>query len=315
MGIPIILIVDDVETNRFILRDIISDMGYRPVLTENGVQALKVVERIRPQLIILDVAMPEMDGYEFCRIMKGNADTREIPIIFISAFDDPSDIVKGFNLGGEDYVTKPFIPEVVKARVSLHLKLSETSRNLSEMNRKLQLSISEHLKCIEDEKRNVLCAVVRTVQENPEYNRMRMERLSYNAKTLSEAMQLSPQYGNRISDSYIEIMELAAKLCEIGNIGLLQDIKEIENDSDFIQMTLEIVESYRENWDGSGFPNGWKGAEIPLCAQIIAVAYTYCVLTEKNSSGDVLQLMEKDAGKKFNPDIFAILKKVHRQLH
>ena len=94
-----ILIVDDVEQNRFVLRDIINDMGYLPILTENGIQALKMVERDRPQLIILDVAMPEMDGYEFCKIVKDNADTRDIPIVFISAFDDPADIVKGFGLG------------------------------------------------------------------------------------------------------------------------------------------------------------------------------------------------------------------------
>ena len=128
-----ILIVDDVETNRFILRDIMTELGYLPALTENGIQALKFVERKKPQLIILDVAMPEMDGYEFCRIMKENANTRDIPIIFISAFDDPADVVKGFNLGGADYITKPFIPEVVKARVGLHLKLSETSKDLEEM--------------------------------------------------------------------------------------------------------------------------------------------------------------------------------------
>ena len=92
-SVPLILIVDDVETNRFVLRDIIAEMGYRPVLTENGLQALKIVERHRPQLIILDVAMPQMDGYEFCQIMKQNANTRDIPIIFISAFDEPEDIV------------------------------------------------------------------------------------------------------------------------------------------------------------------------------------------------------------------------------
>ena len=85
--IPQILIVDDVEANRFILRDIIADMGYIPILTENGIQALKVVERCDPRLILLDIAMPEMDGYEFCRIMKEDANTRDIPIIFISAFD------------------------------------------------------------------------------------------------------------------------------------------------------------------------------------------------------------------------------------
>ena len=95
----LILIVDDVEANRFVLRNIISDMGCQPVLAENGVQALKLVEKIRPSVILLDVAMPEMDGYEFCQIMKDNPDTRDIPIVFISAFDDPSDVIKGFEIG------------------------------------------------------------------------------------------------------------------------------------------------------------------------------------------------------------------------
>ena len=77
---PWILIVDDVETNRFVLRNIITDMGLQPILAENGVQALRIVERHRPQLILLDVSMPEMDGYEFCRLMKEDPVTRDIPI-------------------------------------------------------------------------------------------------------------------------------------------------------------------------------------------------------------------------------------------
>ena len=138
-----ILIVDDIEANRFVLRNIIVDMGYQPILAENGVQALKILPKCRPQLILLDISMPEMDGYELCKILKGNVTTRSIPVIFISAFDDAQDIVKGFEVGGEDYITKPFIPEVIQARVSLHLKLSEATRNLSEMNRRLKTSVAK----------------------------------------------------------------------------------------------------------------------------------------------------------------------------
>ena len=90
-----ILVVDDVDANRFVLRDIIQEMGHQPVLAENGMQALKIMERIRPQLMILDIAMPGMDGYEFCKLMKDDPVTRNIPIIFISAFDDPADVVRG----------------------------------------------------------------------------------------------------------------------------------------------------------------------------------------------------------------------------
>ena len=94
-----ILIIDDVETNRFVLRNIITDMGYQPVLAENGKQGLKIMERIVPDLILLDVAMPEMDGFEFADIIQKDVKTRNIPIIFISAFDAPQDIVKGFAAG------------------------------------------------------------------------------------------------------------------------------------------------------------------------------------------------------------------------
>lgn len=317
---PLILVVDDVETNRFVLRDIITEMGYRPVLTENGLQALKLVERHKPQLIVLDVAMPEMDGYEFCRIMKENANTRDIPIIFISAFDDPTDIVKGFNLGGEDYITKPFIPEVVKARIGIHLKLSETSKNLADMNRKLQTSISEQLRHMEQEKKNVLYALIRVVQESDGYDKVQMERLCYNAKILAEAMQLSPKYGDIISDKYIETLEMAAPLCEWGNVAILSDILKMEGYNEFIQMAIDIVESKNENWDGSGQPNGKKGEEIPLSAQIMVVVSTYCNLTaweafDKEQCVEVaFRVMQEEMGVRFNPDVFAIFRKIYRLL-
>lgn len=117
----VILIVDDVEMNRAILEEIIKDMGYRAVLAENGVQALEEFKRCNPDLVLTDVSMPEMDGHELCRILKAKPQTRDVPVIFISAFGESEDVVKGFALGGNDYIVKPFIPEVVQARVKLHL--------------------------------------------------------------------------------------------------------------------------------------------------------------------------------------------------
>lgn len=129
-----ILIVDDVEGQRFILRNIIIDMGYQPVLAGSGPQALKVFPRCNPRLVLLDVAMPEMDGYEVCRILKSNPETSGVPVIFISAFEEVEEILKGFEAGCTDYVTKPFIPEVVKARIGVHLKLAEAEERLVGMN-------------------------------------------------------------------------------------------------------------------------------------------------------------------------------------
>lgn len=349
-AIPRILIVDDVEANRFVLRDIIVSMGYQPILTENGMQALKMVQRIKPQLIILDIAMPEMDGYEVCQQIKQDVDTRGIPIIFISAFDEPEDIVKGFTLGGEDYITKPFIPEVVKARVGMHLKLYEANRSMSEINRKLQVSISEQHRRMEMERRSVLYALIRVARENASYDENYMDRLCYNCRILTEAMQLSETFDHLISDSYVDTIELATPLCDLGNLAIstnilqkkgtltveenavmrthtqigariLRDIAEAGNDNNFIHMAVDIANYHHENWDGSGYPEGKKGDEIPLSAQIVAVVSAYCALTENRtyreafSHESAFKILEEDVGKKFNPDIFWILKKIVRQLH
>ena len=144
-----ILIVDDVETNRFVLRNIIVDMGHKPMLAENGVQAFKIIERNKPNLILLDVSMPEMDGYELCSKLKANAETKDIPIIFISAFDETDDIIKGFEIGGDDYITKPFIMEVVQARVNVLLQIASVRGELQDANKKLASSVNEQIKQIE----------------------------------------------------------------------------------------------------------------------------------------------------------------------
>lgn len=126
-----ILIVDDAETQRFILRNIILEMGYQPVLAESGAQALKVFLRCNPRMVLLDVSMPEMDGFEVCRRLKENPDTRDVPVIFISAFESPEEIAMAFKAGGADFVAKPLLPEVVRARVGVHLKLAEAMEKLS----------------------------------------------------------------------------------------------------------------------------------------------------------------------------------------
>lgn len=344
-----ILVVDDVDTNRFLLRDMIVEMGYQPLLAANGAQALKIVERLHPQLIISDIAMPEMDGYELCSILKNDPVTRNIPIIFISAYDNAKDIVKGFQLGGEDYITKPFIPDIVKARVGLHLKLYETNRELSESNRLLQASIQKQLHQIEEEKKNVLYALTRVARENAAYDVKHMERLCTNCRILAEAMQLTKEYSNEITDIYIDTIELAAPLCDIGNAAIstdvlqkdeplsdeeraqiqkhttigaqiIKDVQEVGDSNEFLQMSCEIAGSHHEHWDGTGYPCGKSKNEIPLSAQIVAVVSVYCALTEKRtyrdaySKDEAMQIIAEKAGSCFNPIICDILQKIIRQM-
>ena len=348
-NLPRVMIVDDVEANRFILKNIIETMDCQPILAENGIQAMKIVNKLMPSLILLDVAMPEMDGYEFCKLMKGNPATRSIPIIFISAYDEPKDIVRGFELGSEDYITKPFIPEVVKARVGVHLKLHNATKDLLDMNRKLTASVAEQLRQIEKEKKNVLYALANLARENSSYEEAHMERLSYNCGILAQAMQLSVSYEHLISDAYVETIKIASPLCDMGNIVVPRDIlqkrsalthDEVEimrshttagakmfrdinaggDYNDFMEMCIDVAQSHHENWDGSGYPNGLKADEIPISAQIVAIMGAYCALTEIRTYRDsftkeeALDILEKDAGTKFNPEICAICRKISRQL-
>ena len=177
-----------------------------------------------------------------------------------------------------------------------------------------------------------------------------MERLCYNCRILAEAMQLSADYSHLISDAYIDTIELAAPLCDLGNVAIptellqkkgslsqeerdvirthaavgakiLQDIMDTGDYNDFLQMSLDIAHYHHENWDGSGYPCGKSGEEIPLSAQIVSVVSAYCAMTEDRVYRDsyhieeTLTMMEADAGKKFNPNIFRILRKIYRQLH
>lgn len=339
-----ILIVDDVESNRVILGEIIKNMGCQPFLAESGEQALKMVNECCPQLVLTDISMPGMDGYELCRILKRNEETRNIPIVFISAFDNPKDIIEGFFLGGADYITKPFISEVVQARVGVHLRLYEANRELMEMNRRLQVSVNEQIKQMELEKKNILYALANIVAKNSNYEKEHMKRLSYNCKILAQGMQLSPLFEDKISDTFIDTIELAAPLCDIGNIGIPKEVLSRETEltreetaivqnhtiigaeflsdlyvgndyNDFISTSIDIARHHHENWDGSGYPDGLKGKDIPLAAQIVSVMERYCTLTEKNHNREtVLAIMDKEAGVKFNPDIFEICCKILRQL-
>ena len=212
----VVLVVDDVETNRVILGEIIESMGCKVVLAENGTEALEKVREELPHLVLTDISMPEMDGYELCRVLKANAETKAIPIIFISAFDNPKDIVKGFDLGGGDYITKPFIPELVQARVNVHLSLYEANVGIREANRRLQVSVNEQLRQMEQERKNVLYALAGVAAENSWHSSDYIERMKYNCRILAQSLQLSPLFEDQVSDNFVETVGFAAPLCDIG---------------------------------------------------------------------------------------------------
>ncbi len=347
---PQILIVDDVDTNLMILENIIQEMGYIPKCASSAAQAASLISESRPQLILLDVFMPEMDGYEFCERLKENAITRDIPVIFISAADTSEDKVRGFNLGAVDYIGKPFDMTEVIMRVRNHLKLYEMQQELEMTNRRLHSVISSQARRIEDEQKNILYALAALTEERDAETENHMENVSLNCRMLAQSLQFSPDFTEEISESFINMIEVASRLHDIGKIQIPSDylmergewdLKEVQTsknhaeqgaeileqvyqytpENSFLPMAIEIARYHHARWDGKGYPVGLAGKDIPLSARITTIADMYDTLVgeleEKNAENleRCLKLVEEGSGTLFDPKIVRVFLKIKKRLY
>ena len=345
---PQILIVDDVEANLMILENIILQMGHTPRCASSANEAAKLIAEQLPQLILLDVFMPEMDGYEFCERLKENPVTRDIPIIFISAADSSEDKVRGFNLGAVDYIGKPFEVTEVTMRVRNHLKLYEVQQELELSNRRLHSVISSQARRIEEEQKNILYALAALAQGKELNGRSHLDHVSYNCRILTQSLQFSPDFSEEISESFINTIEVASRLHDIGNIQapcnlllvdktlkpeemeivkchveqgaeILERVYASTPENSFLPMAIDIARYHHARWDGSGYPQDAAGKDIPLSARITTVLDIYDTLRGMRSYKDdytqeeSLKIMEEGRGILFDPEILDVFFKVQKQ--
>lgn len=345
--VPRILIVDDVETNLLILENMIEGMGYTPMCAASAAEALALLSENLPQLILLDVFMPEMDGYEFCERLKSNPVTRDIPIIFISAADSSEDKVRGFKLGAVDYIAKPFEITEVTMRVNNHLKLHEMQQELEMSNRRLHSVISSQARRIEDEQKNILYAMAALTEERDAESANHMEHVAYNCRMLAQSLQFSPEFTEEISEGFINTIEVASRLHDIGKLCVpTDDVEEVRQgdrtqiqhharlgaeilervyqntpENSFLPMAIEIARYHHACWDGSGYPGGISGKAIPLSARIAIVADSYDILTgEQGQEGtyspeESIRMIQEKSGTYFDPDIVRVFVKIRNRLH
>lgn len=344
-----ILIVDDITANLVILTEIIKNAGYvaRPVTSAR--QAMSAIEVHMPQLILLDVSMPEMDGFEFCEKLKKDINTREIPIIFISALDSVEDKIKGFKLGAVDFISKPFVMEEVTLRINNHLKIYKMQQELEVYNRRLHKMVNDQLRKISDERKNIIYALAKLSEARENEAEDHMHNIGHNCRVLAMGMQFSPIFEKQVSNSFVDIIELAAPLHDIGKISIsdkillkptkltkkemkiiethteigakqLMEIYKLNENNDFIKMAIDIAYYHHERWDGQGYPKGLAGEDIPLPARIMAVADVYDSLVSERvyknaySQEESIELIKKESGKMFDPNIIEIFNKIKRQL-
>ncbi len=347
-----ILIVDDVEVNLIILEEIIKDMGYYPLCAQSVKEALQMIQDSDqlPRVILSDISMPEIDGFSFCSMLKKDPYTRDIPVIFISAMDRASDLSQGFALGAVDYISKPFDKTEVEMRISTHLKLYSMQMDLEENNRNLSVVVARQMEKLRIEQKNIMTAFARLIERKENIGSSHSENILYNSRILALGMQFSPMFEDEISDDFIDTIESSARLHDIGKVMIpdsillkngplteeerkvimthaeigaqtLIDIYDGTEYNDFVRMAIDIAWYHHENWDGSGYPKGLKGKEIPLSARIVKLVDVFDAMINQRRYRNAIPLdrtlayIEENAGIMFDPDIVRVFMKIYRNFH
>ncbi len=349
---PTILIVDDEPINIRLLMDLLNP-HYRLIAARDGETALKrASEESDLDAILLDVVMPGMDGYEVCNRLKKEEATKDIPVIFVSAMGDTGDETLGLELGAADYITKPISPPIVLARLRTHVLLKRAREGLRQQNKILEERVAERTKELSlTQDITILClASLAETRDSETGNHIR--RTQFYVKALAEQLRKNPHYENDLDDKTVDQLFKSAPLHDIGKVGVPDDIllkpgkltdEEFEimkthttigrdaileaeeklveakgelSENNFLRYAREIAYSHQEKWDGSGYPEGLSGTDIPLSARLMAVAEVYDALISKRvykpafSHDKAVKIILKGSGAHFDPDVIAAFEEV-----
>lgn len=336
----IILIVDDTVENITVLDGILRP-EYKTIAAKNGKKAISLAIDKKPDLILLDVMMPEMDGYEVLNILKKNPDLEDIPVMFVTAKGETQDETYGLELGAVDYIVKPVVPAIVLARVKTQLELMKARIILKNQNQILEQRVVERTKELlltRDVTFQGLAALAETRDNDTGAH---IQRTSEYVKVLSRELLVNSLYKDEITSENILDFTKSAPLHDIGKVGVsdlillkpgkLDDdefklmkmhttygsdaILKAENrlgSNSFLKTAREIALNHHERWDGKGYPNQKKGLEIPLSGRIMAVADVYDALISKRvyKAGmpheQAIGIIEQGSGTQFDPEIVRV---------
>ena len=337
--IATVLVVDDTPENLTLMGALLRD-HFMVKVANNGEKALKIaMSDTPPDLVLLDIMMPGLDGYEVCRRLKATAATRDIPVIFLTARSDPDDERMGLALGAVDYITKPISPPILLARVNTHLALKATADFLRDKSAYLEREVALRtleVQAIQDVTIMAMTSLAET-RDNETGNHIRCIQLY--VKALAERLRNHPRFEAVLNERMIELLYKSAPLHDIGKIGIPDSIllkpgkltveefevmkthttlgrKAIEDAERrlgmrvaFLSVSKEIAYSHQEKWDGSGYPQGLAGDQIPVSARLMAVADVYDALINKRvykaafSHDQTCSTIVKGKGTHFDPDM------------
>ncbi|MCC8998155.1 MAG: two-component system response regulator [Candidatus Contendobacter sp.] len=335
---PKILIVDDERFYIDVLVDLLKE-DYRTVVAKNGEQALRrAASDSPPDLILLDILMEGMDGYEVCRRLKANPAIRNTPVIFLTIKSEVADELKGFELGAVDYISKPMSPPIVRARIGTHLALNEARKVLADQNQFLERKVLERTEELDRTKYAAIFCMASLVEARDNETGKHLLRTQNYVRTLAEKLKDHPRFAHYLDEHTIELLYKTAPLHDIGKVGvpdrillkpgkldpeewelmkkhpdyghqaLLRAEQEMGT-TDFLQLAKEIIYTHHEKWDGSGYPRGLKEDEIPIAGRLMAIADVYDALINRRVyknrflHEDAVEMIRQAAGHHFDPDV------------
>ena len=335
-----VLIVDDAPENLRLLAEVLKRGGLVPRPVTSGRLAIEAAVADPPDLVLLDVRMPEMSGVDVCRWFKQHERLRSIPIIFLSGLQGTDDKVEAFRAGGVDYISKPFQNQEVLARIKTHLRLRQLQMETVSHTMQLEQRVAEQVKAVTASQMATIFALAKLAEARDDDTGGHIERVQTFGRVLAEQMRQMRLRVTQLTTEFIDNLYQTASLHDIGKVGApdaillkpgkltteefaemkkhcalgantLAAVLERHPDNQFLRMGVAVARSHHEKWDGSGYPDGLKGAAIPLAARIVALADFYDALTSKRcyrpafSHEDACGMIQEGSGTHFDPDVVA----------
>ena len=334
-----ILVVDDTPDNLFLVSNLLKDL-YTVKVANSGEKALKYLyESTAPDLILLDIMMPVLSGYDVIKKIKEDTILKDIPIIFLTAKNSIEDEKIGFELGAADYITKPISPPILLARVKTQLENKIAADFLRDKNQFLEDEIEKRTKEVVAIQNVTIFAMASLAETRDNETGNHIRRTRNYVKVLALKLQNHPKFKDFLTEEMIDTLYKSAPLHDIGKIGIpdyillkkgkltleefeimkthttlgKEAIEHAENqlgyEVSFLQIAKEIAYSHQEKYDGSGYPLGLKGDEIPISARLMCVADVYDALISKRIYKDsmkheeAVKIMKQGRGIHFDPDI------------
>ena len=340
---PKVMVVDDSATNLTVAKNALSNV-YNVLPVSSGQMALALLPKSMPSLILLDIDMPEMDGFETIRRIKENEATRNIPVIFLTAKDDGGSELEGLRLGAVDYVTKPFSVPLLIQRVDLHIALIEQKRELQGFNDNLSRMVDEKTRTIEELQHAIIHALSDLIECRDGLTGGHVARTQRYLRHMVDGLMDTTFYQDELEGCDLDLMVASAQLHDIGKVGIPDEILKkpgrltaaefevikthplvgekalkgamaMTSSQDFLSYAATVAVSHHEKWDGTGYPHGLKGRNIPLIGRLMAIADVYDALVSERpykkafSHRRATNIIISESGKHFDPLLIEVFQK------